>query len=158
MKLHQHFFLKVFWSFLLGRMWFCHYLRENVRKKATENFCSTLLLILAIYLAGNGRRQKYFRFRFWILILIKICFLLAVPPSVQPLPRDGKFVVRKGSTITLECESKGNPPPTIIWQRSVSLFIFCCTFFFTTETFNVQFINNLVVVALSRKIHSGPSS
>ena len=47
-------------------------------------------------------------------------FLIAVPPSVQPLPQDGKFVVRKGSTITLECESKGNPPPKITWTRSVS--------------------------------------
>ena len=49
-------------------------------------------------------------------------FLIAVPPSVQPQPQDGKFVVRKGSTITLECDSKGNPPPKITWQRSVSIF------------------------------------
>jgi len=46
---------------------------------------------------------------------------ILVPPSVQPLPQDGKFVVRKGSTITLECESKGNPPPKITWQRSNNL-------------------------------------
>ena len=45
---------------------------------------------------------------------------ITVPPSVQPLPQDGKFVVRKGSTITLECEAKGNPVPKITWQRSVS--------------------------------------
>lgn len=43
---------------------------------------------------------------------------ILVPPSVQPLPQDGKFVVRKGSTITLECEAKGNPPPKITWQRA----------------------------------------
>ena len=54
---------------------------------------------------------------------IHFSFLIAVPPSVQPLPQDGKFVVRKGSTITLECESKGNPPPKITWQRSVSILI-----------------------------------
>ena len=51
-------------------------------------------------------------------------FLIAVPPSVQPQPQDGKFVVRKGSTITLECDSKGNPPPKITWQRSVSILLF----------------------------------
>jgi len=43
---------------------------------------------------------------------------ILVPPSVQPLPQDGKFVVRKGSTITLECEAKGNPAPKITWQRA----------------------------------------
>jgi len=43
---------------------------------------------------------------------------ILVPPSVQPLPQDGKFVVRKGSTITLECEAKGNPTPKITWQRA----------------------------------------
>jgi len=46
---------------------------------------------------------------------------ILVPPSVQPQPQDGKFVVRKGSTITLECDSKGNPPPKITWQRSNNL-------------------------------------
>ncbi len=45
---------------------------------------------------------------------------LAVPPSVSPQPSDGKFVVRKGSTITLECEARGNPMPVITWQRAVS--------------------------------------
>ena len=50
-----------------------------------------------------------------------LLFFIAVPPSVQPLPQDGKFVVRKGSTITLECEAKGNPAPKITWQRAVSI-------------------------------------
>ena len=50
-----------------------------------------------------------------------LLFFIAVPPSVQPLPQDGKFVVRKGSTITLECEAKGNPTPKITWQRAVSI-------------------------------------
>eukprot|EP00093_Oithona_nana_P010757 10757.XXX_265016_286838_1 [CDS] Oithona nana genome sequencing. len=46
---------------------------------------------------------------------------ILVPPSVQPLPQDGKFVVRKGSTITLECEAKGNPTPKITWLRKNNL-------------------------------------
>lgn len=46
---------------------------------------------------------------------------ILVPPSVSPQPSDGKFVVRKGSTITLECEAKGNPTPEITWQRANNL-------------------------------------
>ena len=45
---------------------------------------------------------------------------LSVPPSVYPKPSDGKFVVRKGSTITLECDGRGNPKPKITWRREVS--------------------------------------
>lgn len=41
-----------------------------------------------------------------------------VPPLVQPKPKDGRFVVRKGSTISLECSARGNPPPTITWTRT----------------------------------------
>jgi len=40
-----------------------------------------------------------------------------VPPSIQSQPKDGKFVVRAGSTITLECQARGNPTPTITWTR-----------------------------------------
>jgi len=43
---------------------------------------------------------------------------ILVPPKVVPVPPDGQFVVRKGSTITLTCQVTGNPKPTITWQRS----------------------------------------
>ena len=42
-----------------------------------------------------------------------------VPAYVEPQPTDGKFVVRKGSTITLSCRATGNPLPTVTWQRKV---------------------------------------
>jgi hypothetical protein len=35
------------------------------------------------------------------------------------MPSDGNLVVRKGSTITLECEANGNPRPKITWHRMV---------------------------------------
>ena len=43
-----------------------------------------------------------------------------VPAYVEPQPTDGKFVVRKGSTITLSCRATGNPMPTVTWQRKVT--------------------------------------
>jgi len=43
---------------------------------------------------------------------------ILVPPKVVPVPPDGQFVVRKGSTITLTCQVSGNPRPKITWQRS----------------------------------------
>uniref|UniRef100_A0A0K2SXN7 Ig-like domain-containing protein n=1 Tax=Lepeophtheirus salmonis TaxID=72036 RepID=A0A0K2SXN7_LEPSM len=46
---------------------------------------------------------------------------ILVPPRVEPQPSDGKFVVRKGSTIKLECRAMGNPMPTIIWERENNL-------------------------------------
>jgi hypothetical protein len=33
--------------------------------------------------------------------------------------QDGRYVVRKGSTITLECRATGNPRPTISWRKKV---------------------------------------
>lgn len=40
-----------------------------------------------------------------------------VPPNIESRPSDGKFVVRAGSTITLECQATGNPHPEITWTR-----------------------------------------
>ena len=54
--------------------------------------------------------------------VVKKSFLFSVPPKVVPVPPDGQFVVRKGSTITLTCQVSGNPRPKITWQRSVRLF------------------------------------
>jgi len=44
-----------------------------------------------------------------------------VPPSVQAQPSNGKFVVRSGSTITLECRAQGNPMPKVAWTRQNSM-------------------------------------
>ena len=39
--------------------------------------------------------------------------------SLQAQPSNGKFVVRAGSTITLECRAQGNPMPRVAWTRQV---------------------------------------
>ena len=39
----------------------------------------------------------------------------------QAQPSNGKFVVRSGSTITLECRAQGNPMPKVAWTRQVSI-------------------------------------
>ena len=52
------------------------------------------------------------------------------------MPSDGNLVVRKGSTITLECEANGNPRPKIIWHRMVRF------------SFTIKFIRrrNIVII------------
>ena len=40
---------------------------------------------------------------------------------LQAQPSNGKFVVRSGSTITLECRAQGNPMPRVSWTRLVRL-------------------------------------
>jgi len=47
----------------------------------------------------------------------KILFLLLVPPSVMPEPSSGKIVVRKDTTVTLECKANGNPSPSVSWTK-----------------------------------------
>ena len=41
----------------------------------------------------------------------------------QAQPSNGKFVVRAGSTITLECRAQGNPMPRVAWTRQVMVMI-----------------------------------
>ncbi len=40
---------------------------------------------------------------------------IPVPPSVMPEPSSGKVVVRKDTTVTLECKANGNPSPVVTW-------------------------------------------
>ena len=65
----------------------------------------------------NVLKKRHFENKIQNLIYY---FSVSVPASISPQPSDGKFVVRKGSTITLECEARGNPKPKITWQRAVS--------------------------------------
>lgn len=40
----------------------------------------------------------------------------------MPEPSSGKVVVRKDTTVTLECKANGNPSPTVTWtKRSFTL-------------------------------------
>ena len=50
----------------------------------------------------------------------------SVPPRVESTPSDGRLVVRKGTTITLECRGTGNPTPNITWTREVINFQTMC--------------------------------
>ncbi|XP_040581372.1 protein amalgam [Lepeophtheirus salmonis] len=42
---------------------------------------------------------------------------ILVPPSIMSQPRNGRIVVRKGTSITIECRANGNPTPTVTWTR-----------------------------------------
>lgn len=51
---------------------------------------------------------------------------ILVPPSIRPVPQNGQITARKGSSVTLECKSSGNPVPNIAWHKKVR--IFSCMF------------------------------
>uniref|UniRef100_H3ATM3 Roundabout guidance receptor 3 n=1 Tax=Latimeria chalumnae TaxID=7897 RepID=H3ATM3_LATCH len=42
-----------------------------------------------------------------------------VPPQIVTRPRDQ--IVAQGRTVTFHCETKGNPPPAVFWQKEGSL-------------------------------------
>ncbi|CAB4059531.1 unnamed protein product [Lepeophtheirus salmonis] len=42
---------------------------------------------------------------------------ILVPPSIMSQPRNGRIVVRKGTSITIECRANGNPTPSVTWTR-----------------------------------------
>ncbi|KAL8173786.1 UNVERIFIED_CONTAM: hypothetical protein K2H54_025370 [Gekko kuhli] len=41
-----------------------------------------------------------------------------VPPQLVTRPRDQ--IVAQGRTVTFQCETKGNPPPAVFWQKEGS--------------------------------------
>ncbi|XP_046382563.1 neural cell adhesion molecule 1-like isoform X1 [Ischnura elegans] len=46
---------------------------------------------------------------------------ILVPPRIHFVSNDGKYEVKKGSTVTLECKASGNPVPFISWSRKNNL-------------------------------------
>ena len=46
---------------------------------------------------------------------------LCCAPIYGYLVKDGRYVVRSGSAITLECRAEGNPPPSISWTMKVRI-------------------------------------
>ena len=48
---------------------------------------------------------------------VKPFLFISVPPSVMPEPSSGKVVVRKDTTVTLECKANGNPSPSVTWTK-----------------------------------------
>lgn len=47
-------------------------------------------------------------------------YFFLVPPRIIGITSNGKVSAKKGSDVTLQCNSTGNPPPTITWSRKVS--------------------------------------
>lgn len=47
--------------------------------------------------------------------------LLIVPPKIEYMQPPTKLEVSKGASIKLECKASGNPAPTIVWSRKVSI-------------------------------------
>ena len=39
------------------------------------------------------------------------------PPSLHSDPSSGKVVIKKGSAVTLECKTSGNPQPRVTWTK-----------------------------------------
>nr|XP_060643330.1 roundabout homolog 3 [Anolis sagrei ordinatus] len=52
------------------------------------------------------------------LSLSSISSFLSVPPQLVTRPRDQ--IVTQGRTVTFQCETKGNPPPAVFWQKEGS--------------------------------------
>ena len=45
---------------------------------------------------------------------------IPVPPSIQSVThQDGKIKVQAGSSVTIQCNARGNPTPQITWSRQV---------------------------------------
>lgn len=68
----------------------------------------------------NGNQVHCFKF----INKVVCIWLCAVPPSIRTSPASGQLTARKGGTITLECKASGNPVPSILWSRKVSVFVF----------------------------------
>ncbi|XP_048471330.1 roundabout homolog 3 [Rhincodon typus] len=52
-------------------------------------------------------------------LVVFVCLVLfTVPPQIVVRPRDQ--IVAQGRTVTFLCETKGNPPPAVFWQKEGS--------------------------------------
>ena len=43
---------------------------------------------------------------------------LSVPPTISTQPSNGQIVVKKGTTVSLSCDARGNPQPVLSWSKS----------------------------------------
>eukprot|EP00095_Tigriopus_kingsejongensis_P002801 maker-scaffold157_size297442-snap-gene-1.23 protein:Tk02801 transcript:maker-scaffold157_size297442-snap-gene-1.23-mRNA-1 annotation:"limbic system-associated membrane" len=43
---------------------------------------------------------------------------ILVPPTITTEPSNGQIVVKKGTTVSLSCEARGNPQPQLSWSKS----------------------------------------
>lgn len=48
---------------------------------------------------------------------LKHTLQILIPPRIIGITSNGKVSAKKGSDVTLQCNSTGNPPPTITWSR-----------------------------------------
>lgn len=42
------------------------------------------------------------------------------PPVINSTVANGQLTVRKGGSVTLNCEATGNPDPTVLWSKKVT--------------------------------------
>ena len=44
-------------------------------------------------------------------------FIKTVPPTVSTEPASGEVIVRRSTSVSLECKANGNPPPSVTWVK-----------------------------------------
>lgn len=68
---------------------------------------------------GKTKPNQFFTFSSsnTLKISFRVCFWTAVPPGVDNVDPVEPVTVVQGSLVTLTCEARGVPPPTLTWMK-----------------------------------------